>query len=446
MDYRGALKFILQLPNFENRPPEAGSDWAYTLDRLRTVLVSLKDPQGNVPVVHVAGTKGKGSTAAMLHSILMAAGYKTGLYTSPHLHNFRERIRIGDSEISEVEFAALAHSMASLTECHSDKFGRVTTFEVLTAMAFVYFSNGACRVCVLEAGLGGRLDSTNVIEKPLVSVITSISLDHMEILGRNLSEIAKEKAGIIKDGCPVVCAPQKPQALRAIRDAAAQRNSPLHEVGKLATWDRTNFTLDGQSFSLRTPTDEMSLWIPLLGYAQLENAATAVTTCQVLRNRGLDVSDSAIRTGLAKVRWPGRLEVVSKDPLIVVDGAHNRYSAAELRKSIRGYMPTKQVSLVFGVSSDKDGVGIARELAPIASRVLACRSRHPRSLGTSEIAAAFGEFDVPVEKFPSVSAAINAARAEASCGQVVLATGSLFVAGEAREAILGIAPELYEDA
>ena len=371
----------------------------FHLERIGLLADLLGRPHADVPAVHVAGTKGKGSTAAMVTSILSAQGYRVGLYTSPHLHSVVERIRVGLDPVSQEEFAGLVEQVWPAVESvgREGGYGDVTTFEMLTAMAFHHFRAVGADVQVVEVGLGGRLDSTNILD-PAVSVITSISLDHVATLGGTLEEIASEKAGIIKPGRPVVSAPQRPEVLDVFRDAARRREAPLFEVDagdavmvRQAHHERTasarSTTTSGQRATIRGLSGSYDVDLPLLGDHQLENAATAVVAVETLSGRGVPVSAEAIVEGLRRVRWPGRLEVLSRaGPTVVVDGAHNPYSMDRLVEAVRSYFEAGRTVVVFGGLGGHSAEGMVSALAALEPLVVAVRSRHPRALCSADVA------------------------------------------------------------
>ena len=446
MDYRTALDRLLSLVHVE-RPANRyrGPSSTYTLDRMRAFLHLLGDPHLLLPAVHVTGTKGKGSVAAMMHSILMSAGHRTGMHTSPHLHTFRERIRISQEPLDETAFAHLVEMLWPRVEelANTANFGRLTHFEMLSAMAFVCFVESQCAYQVLEVGLGGRLDATNVIARPLVSILTSIGLDHTEVLGDTVAEITQEKAGIIKPACPVVSAPQPPEALDVIRRVARERQSPLTEVERGYRIERISFDFTGQSFRITEPDRTFVGWIPLLGRHQLENVTVVLGACRVLQQQGVPLPEDAILNGLRDVQWPARLEVLQQDPLFVIDGAHNPFSAACLRKAVEEYLPHRRLILIFGISEDKDLNGIARELAPITTLALPCQSRHYRSRTPADIAAAFEACGVAAHACATIDVAIRDAMQQAGPGDLILGTGSIFTVAEIREKVLNVPQETY---
>ncbi len=463
MTYQAALDYVWGLVNYETVPPERRSP--YRLDRMRAFLERLGNPQNAVPAVHIAGSKGKGSTAAMVEIVLRAAGYRTGLYTSPHLHSPRERIRVGGRMISREAFVELVERLRPVAE----SFEGLTTFEFLTAMAFVHFAEQGVEVAVVEVGLGGRLDATNLIERPAVTVITPISLEHTTILGNTLAQIAAEKGGIIKPGVPLVSAPQEPEALAVLAEIAAERGAPATLVGHSWVGERTAFSLDGQVFTVTyQPCGPMeggrAVWgqacgayqfgfqlpdlaIPLLGKHQVVNATTAVAALHLLREQGYLWSEEALRRGLAHVVWPARVEVVSSRPLVVVDGAHNDTSARALAATLlelahAGHAAWDRLWLVAGMLRDKDAVAVLEPLMPLAAGLVVTQAHHPRAKPTNELTASLqpllARCPAVVVEEPEVERAVARALAWAGPDGAVVVCGSLFVAAEAREFLLRV--------
>ena len=446
MNYSTALATLLSLVQTDRiASGHTSPASSRTLRRMSEFLHLLDDPHTRIPAIHVTGTKGKGSVAAMMHSVLLAAGHQAGLYTSPHLHTYRERIKTGREPIDEATFAHLVETLWPRAEAlaRRNDTGRVSHFEMLTAMAFVCFNEAECAYQVLEAGMGGRLDASNVIERPLVSVLTSIGLDHIGPLGKDVAEIAWHKSGIIKPTCPVVSAPQCPEAMSVIRRVAHDQASPLTEVDPSYRFERVSSDLSGQHFRIYEPTGCFEGWIPLLGQHQLENAACVLAACRTLQEQGVHLPDEAIVQGLRSVEWPARLEVLRRDPLFVIDGAHNPHSAACLRMAVEGYLPHRRLFLIFGISLDKDLAGIVDELAPVTHTVMACRSRHYRSRPPDDIVALFQERGVPAQACATVDEAIQASIQQAEPGDLILGAGSIFIVAEIREKVRGTRPELY---
>ena len=450
-DYRSALRRLFQLVDLERLSSAQRDRGRYDLRRMEALLSRLGDPHLGIPTVHIAGTKGKGSTAAMCASVLSQQGYRTGLYTSPHLHTFRERIRLDGLPVSEETFAALVDEVWPAVDwinAHQE-YGEVSVFEALSAMAFQYFRKEA-DFQVLEVGLGGRLDTTNLV-KPDVCAITSLSLDHTAILGDTIEHIASEKGGIIKPGTVVVASPQSPEAMAVIESICEEKGAELIKVGTDVTWSSGPRDLEGQSVNVRGRFRNYDLHTPLLGEYQLENVATVGGVLEVLIDRGFDISSHAFEDGMSRLSWPCRMEVLRTAPLVVCDGAHNPYSAAKLRDSLPAYFSYRSVVPVVGVSQDKNLEGIVSELAGLSrslggkGRVIVTRSRHPRASETQALSEAFLAHQIEALELEGVDRAIEMALELADPEDLVLATGSLFVAAEAREAIKGIEPELYPE-
>ena len=445
LDYETALERVMSLADFE-RSTHSPMHSSFHLERMGLFMQNLFNAHLGIPTVHVAGTKGKGSTAAMVTSILTAQGYKVGLYTSPHLHSAVERIRVGLTPVSPAEFASLVERAWPAVELvgRDGGYGAPTTFELLTAMGFLHFSQIGADFQVIEVGLGGRLDSTNIVT-PDVCAITSISLDHVATLGNTVELIAHEKAGIIKRGVPVVVAPQPQEALDVFREVAAAKDAPIVQVDRSVSWRKGQAGVEGQSVSINTARDRYEAWIPLLGDHQLENASTAVATVEALVDGGHTVSKESIVQGLRDVRWPARLEVLSSDgQLVVVDGAHNPYSTKRLIQALTEHFQFRRVILIFGALGGHSAKGMAAELARLSPQVLAVRSRHPRSAPSDVIAEAATEVGLPVVfRSENVGEATRRALELAQDGDLVLGTGSLTVAAEIIEEMKGIVPELY---
>ena len=445
MHYLEALDFIMGMVDYE-RPSTLprGTRARYDLNRIAMFLGLLQDPHLAAPTVHIAGTKGKGSTCAMVSSVLKKAGYTPGLFTSPHLHTFRERIRVDNQPVPEQEFADLVEELSPIATIVAERGqGRVTVFELLLAMAFQYFRKREVGAQVIEVGLGGRLDATNLVE-PIVCGITSLGLDHTEILGNTLEEIAYEKSGIIKLGIPVVCAPQKLSALSVIRQICEQRHSNLILAGDDVNWSVESYSIEGQVLDIKTPNNKYRLGVPLLGPYQRENVAVAIGIIETLIDNGLSIGKDDIDEGFREVEWPCRLEILQENPVIVADGAHNPHSAAKLTEAIIELFPDTNISLILGVSGSKDLKGLIGELAPLApALVIATRSRHPMATDPDRIVEEFSVFTNKVNKTDNVADALELALKISGPDSMILTTGSLFVAAEIREVIMGIKPEIY---
>ena len=434
MNYPETIAYLHSLTDYEKTRIERYTSDTFDLSRVERLLAALGNPQGRFTSVHVAGTKGKGSTAALLEACLRAAGYRTGFYTSPHLHTFRERIQVGGQKIAREEVVALTEEIRP----HVERIPGVTTFEAITAFGFLYFARAAVDIAVVEVGLGGRLDATNVI-MPELAVVSSISLDHTYLLGDTLAEIAFEKAGIIKPGVPVVSAPQRGEATEVLENVCRERGAPLVEVGRDWEYEPGPANLDGQSFSVRRTADGGSeldgeYWIPLLGRHQIENAASVIAALHTLRDRGFSIPITSVREGLRNVYWPGRLEILSREPLVVVDCAHNPYSVQVLCEALEEWFPGLRWVLVFGASADKDIAGMLKVLLPVSEYVIVTRSTHPRGAAPTELADMTARAGGGAEVSVNVEKAIHRGLAVMDSGSGLLVTGSIFVVAEAREA------------
>ena len=434
--YQAALDYVLSFADYERASRSAV---VFDLSRIEALLRILGEPHLAAKSVHIAGTKGKGSTSAMIASVLTASGYITGLYTSPHLHTIRERIQVDGKPIEENEFANLVEKLKPEVEAMNrlGSLGELTTFEILTTLAFVYFKENKVDFQVMETGLGGRLDATNVV-MPEVCAITSISFDHTEILGNTIAKIAAEKAGIIKPGSVVVCAPQLPEASTVIEKTCYEKGAGLIRVGQEIRWQRKESNYSGQSFLLQGVRDNYDLTIPLLGEHQLDNAAVAVASLEVLAGLGARISPASIAAGLSRVSWPGRLQILQYSPLFVVDSAHNTDSVMKLRKALKQYFQFDDVVLIIGTSQDKDIAGMAAELSSLSHNIIVTRSRNPRAAATSALAAEFSELGLTPQVTENVASAVDMALAKATPRDLVCATGSLFVVAEVIEYAKGL--------
>jgi len=428
MDFPSAVDYILSFADYERMPRSAV---VFDLRRIEQLLARLGNPQNAAKSVHIAGTKGKGSTAAMIASILAQSGYRIGLYTSPHLLSIQERIQVGGRPISESEFAKLTKLIKPEVEAVNAKgeFGELTTFEILTALAFAFFRDKGVDYQVLETGLGGRLDATNVV-KPEVCVITSISYDHMDVLGDTLAQIAGEKAGIIKAGSIVVSAPQLQEAMTVLEEVCRQREVKLVRVGSDVAWQRKSFRPEGQSFQLRGLRDEYKLTLPLPGEHQLENAAVAVATAEALAELGANITGETIARGIASVNWPGRLQILRRQPWVIVDGAHNGDSIRKLVMALKQYFAFDKAIVVFGASSDKNIAGMVAELVSFPDCIIVTQSKHPRAVAVERLTEEFSRQGVIFEVSADVESAMERALSIARPEDLVCAAGSLFLVAE----------------
>ena len=431
MNYQQAIDYINSYTDYEKvgMPHDPAF---YDLRRVDELLAQLGNPHLKSKSIHITGTNGKGSVAAMVASVLSTSGYITGLYTSPHLHTWRERIRVDEKLISEEELAALVDRLKPEVEAVNRQaiYGQLTTFELLTALAFAYFESKEAYFQVLEVGMGGRFDATSIIT-PEVCIITSISLDHTDVLGNSLGEITAEKAAIIKPGSMVVTSPQLSEVTRQIKDACLNHGAGLVRVGSDVIWERLGSDLNGQLFLVEGRAGSYELSIPLLGQHQLDNAATAVTALEILAGKGFDISRENIAKGLARVSWPGRLQIISRQPLIVVDGAHNPDSAQKLRQALEQYFSFDRAILVIGASSDKATAGIVSNLVALFDKVIVTRSSHPRAMAPALLAAEFARHNAETQIVDDVPTALSLSLALSRDTDLICFTGSLFVVSEA---------------
>jgi len=397
------------------------------LETIKSILNDLGNPQNRFHSIHVAGTNGKGSVAAALSSILQESGYRVGLYTSPHLVRFNERICINNRQISD---DAVVKSYRAVQKAHHGK-RQPTFFELTTAMAFYEFGRQAVDWTVIETGMGGRLDATNIIH-PAVSIITNISMEHREYLGNSLSQITREKAGIIKRATPVVTAIRQRHAKSVIQQIAAKKSAPLYILGenfkarRLRTGGFTYYGIENTWHHMRSA---------LLGNYQVENAALAIAACELLNKNKAVISENNIRNGLIKTRWPGRLEIVSDHPMIILDGAHNLIAARKLAHFLGNNLAHRPITLVVGILNDKPYKAMLKSLLPVCSRLFITQAKIDRALDTRQLFDVVKNKMSDVRMISDVASAVAQAVATADSNEVVCIAGSLYVVGEAKAAI-----------
>ena len=395
------------------------------LDRTRELLGKLDDPQKELKFIHIAGTNGKGSTAAMLSSILEEAGYRVGLYTSPFINRFNERMQVNHQPIPDEELAALTEYVRPHADAMADS---PTEFELITALAMVWFARQKCDIVVLEVGMGGELDSTNIIDVPEAAVIAAMGLDHVKELGPTMADIARAKAGIIKEGGRVVSYGGNPEADEVIAAVCRARNASLRQPDFSAIVPG-DFGLEGQTFSYK---GWRGLRIPLVGAYQMNNAAVVLETVEVLRQRGWSVSDEAVRQGLADTRWPARFEVLRRDPVFIVDGGHNPHGIRATAESLSRLFPRRKITFVTGVMADKDVEHILGLIVPLADQFFTVRPDNPRAMDAGELAARIEAMGAKATACASVRDGVDRAiQAEGPHG-VACALGSLYMSGEVR--------------
>ncbi len=394
------------------------------LGRISELCDRLGSPQKDLKFIHVAGTNGKGSFCAMLDSVLRAAGYKTGLFTSPYIRFFNERICFDGEPISDVDLAEITSYVRPIADSMTEK---PTEFELITAIGFEYFKRKKCDIVILETGMGGRLDSTNIIAAPLLSVITGIALDHTAFLGDTVEKIAYEKAGIIKKSCPALFGGNDDIALRVISDYAKEMNSELFVTDRSSITD-IKPSLSGTRFSFG---DRQNISISLLGLYQPLNAANVITAVDILRRGGMNISEDALRAGLASTVWHARFELISREPTVIYDGAHNPEGISAAVESIKTYFGEKKVYILSGVMKDKDYGCIAADLSSVASRAFTVTPDNPRALDAEEYARVLSAHGISAEAFKSLEEALKTAISVAKRdNSPLLCLGSLYMYAE----------------
>jgi len=435
MDFQQSVRYLLSLGRELAAPTQAAAA-KFNLENITILADALGDPQKKYPSIHIAGTNGKGSTAAFLESILRHAGYRTGLYTSPHLERINERIRVNGEEIPDAEFAAdfsLIYQKIEELLANGTLRAHPTFFECITAIAFLHFAQAGVQFAVFETGLGGRLDATNIIT-PRVSVITRIDFDHENFLGHSIREIAFEKAGIIKSNIPVVIADQREEARQVLLERANVLHSPVVEISAA-------FAIESQSMAegrVRAVVQEKSsgerfnIAPSLAGSFQLQNALNAAATSRVLSSHGSLIMKSDIEQGIAEAIWPGRIEKVHSNPDIFLDGAHNPSAARELAAYLLENFAGRKLILVFGALRDKAVDEIAGTLFPFAAEVIFTEPNTSRAISAAQLAEIAGHHAAKFEVIPDAEIALAAALAKAAPNDAIFITGSLYLVGQLR--------------
>jgi dihydrofolate synthase/folylpolyglutamate synthase len=436
MHYQEAVAYLEALADHERLGFRRHMADLVSLDTMRALAALLGDPHLGLRFVHIAGSKGKGSVAALVESILRAAGYATGLFTSPHLVSPRERLRLNGQPVAERELAQLVALVRPAVEelRASRHFSPATFFEAYTAMALVAFARHRVQVAIMETGLGGRLDATNIIS-PQVCALTTLCLEHTDVLGPALTDIAREKAGILKPAVPVVLAPQPPEAQMVILERAREVGAPVHPAPPAQVLARPLIGPDDPPSPqlIQIGTAGRRYHLSLLGDHQAQNAAVAVGMVQLLTELGLPVPEQAIQIGLREVRWPGRLQVAGQHPRVVLDCAHAPRAAAALASALRTYFRFRRLLLVVGMSEDKDVQGFAAALAALNPQVFLCRADLPRALPAEELRRRAGAWWQSALVCTNVPHAVEAALAAAHRDDLVCITGSVYVVGEAMQ-------------
>jgi len=433
-EYQRSLDFIYSFIDLSITRNLRYSPDKFDLSRMYGVMSLLGNPQLNYDVVHVAGTKGKGSICAMTASIMREAGYKVGFYSSPHMIDFRERIKVNDNEISKQSLINYVMKLRNIFKT----VDQLSTFEIITAIAFKYFADQQVDIAIIEVGMGGRLDATNVVE-PIVSIISPISHDHMNILGDTIAKIAREKAGIIKKSVPVIISPQKISAKEEINKIANRKGSFIIDVSENYTFEQINYSLEKQSFVIKEkiihPSDTCNLIyeIPLLGDHQINNAITAFACILRLRKLGYEINENALKNGFSKVEWPGRFEIVRRKPLIIVDGAHNRDSFRKLRNTIKKYLVGKKVILIFGASEDKEVKLMLKIIKPYIEHFIFTKSEHPRAMGLGELEKFASSLDLDNYSILDIGSIVPLILRKSDQKITYIASGSIFIAGAIKQ-------------
>ena len=443
--YQNTLDYLYSFVDYSLTKADRLAQAKFDLTRMQRLLEELGNPHHTFPSIHITGTKGKGSVTAMCTSVLRQAGYKVGMYTSPHLEDYAERIQVNGENIPHAALVSLVETMKPAIE----KIKDLTTFEITTALAFLYFYQRKVDVAVVEVGLGGRLDATNVL-LPEVSVITSISYDHTFVLGNTLAEIAREKGGIIKEGVPVVCAPQEKEAWDVIHEIATTHHSRLISVGKDTIGKKLQQTLDYQTVEISDFTNsellvdnndrfdpkKLIIQIPLLGDHQVENATVAYAALNQFRQRSLPLTDDQIIRGFPQTVWQGRFEIISRNPPVILDCAHNRESIQQLVNTLQQVFPKYKPLLIFGASEDKDIQGMFADIMPLVDEIIVTRSFHPRAIAAEKLQVLAEPYHRPIKVNENVAEALWLALERIRSDQLVVITGSIFVVAEARHAWL----------
>jgi len=420
MDYNEALSYIHGRLKFGIK---------LGLESIKTLLELMGNPQDKLKFVHVAGTNGKGSTVAFISNVLIEAGFKVGIYTSPSLERFNERIKVNNEEIDGDDLARITAFVKEKVDTMTSQYNIYPTeFEIVTAIAFEYFYEMNCDIVVLEVGLGGRFDATNVIKEALVSVITTISYDHMDRLGDTLEKIAFEKAGIVKNRADVVVFPQEGNVLEVIGNVCKEKEAKLH-IADFESIRIKQYSIDGQKFEYNGDTFE----IALLGEHQVKNAVVALAAINILKNKGYKIPNDSIKKGLINAKWPGRLEVLSKRPIFLIDGAHNKEGAQTLAEVLKAYFPEKKIIFIIGALKDKDVDSIIRPTLPLASEYIAVTPDSNRALSAKEMADFLLRYCKRVSVSDTIEEAIRAGLNRVySKDDVICAYGSLYYIGKIR--------------
>ncbi len=434
MDYEEAIEYLYDLKIY---------GMSLGLERIEYLLKVLGSPHKDLKAIHVAGTNGKGSVCAFLSSILYSAGYKIGLFTSPHLVSFEERIQVNGEKISKDKVGSLVERIKPIAESmsKSGEFEHPTFFEIVTAMAFSHFSEEEVDYAVMEVGLGGRLDATNVLT-PLISVITTIALDHTHVLGKELDEVAREKVGIVKSGIPVVTGVEDDKIFALIKKTCEEKECDVYSSKEHGAYNLKEANLEYQTFDIEVNGKRYNnLKIPLLGDHQIKNALITAMTLYVLNNKGIIINETNLRKGFETTKWPGRLEIFREKPTIILDCAHNPAGMRALRSALQGLFKGKNVTLIIGIMRDKDIPGIIKEIAIAVDNIIITKPKFERASEPDIIEGEAKKYCKNVMIKPKVEDAVKYAIKKASMNDVICITGSIFNVGEAMTALDRIKPK-----
>lgn len=429
-EYQESLDFIYSFIDLSVTRHLRYSPEKFNIARMYKLMSLMGDPHLSYDVVHVAGTKGKGSICAMTASILQEAGYKVGFYSSPHMIDFRERIKVNNIDIPKEAFIDYIKKYRPIFL----GIDNVSTFEIITAIAFIYFSDLGIDIAVVEVGMGGRLDATNVVN-PILSVISSISHDHTKILGNTLPEIAREKAGIIKKNTPVIISSQKRSVKNEIVKIANEHEAQLIDISEIYAYEQINFYLEKQTFRLKQKTentilpDELLIELQLVGDHQIQNAITTFAGITQLNKLGYIISKTAIQHGFSNAKWRGRFEIIREKPLVIIDGAHNLDSFRKLRDTIEKYLPNKNISLIFGVSEDKNIVSMIKAVQPYITDYIFTKTKHPRAMEISDLETIAKKLKLKKYSTIKIEDIIPLLLNKKENGSIYIASGSIFLAG-----------------
>ena len=422
MDFEESVKYITEYPRFKKNP---------SLDGIKALLSALGNPENRIKTINVAGTNGKGSTVAMLASVLSTAGYKTGRYVSPFVLEFRERMMINGKMIGRKRLAKIMSTVREHADALREQGTVLNAFEVTTAAALLWFAEEECDVVVLEAGIGGRLDATNAVPEPILQIITAVGLDHTAQLGSTVAEITAEKCGIMRPGCTLLTCPNQNAEAKAVMINKCAELEATFVMGSAGKGKIVAQSAEGTDLLV----GKTELAIPFGGEHQINNALTVVSAVDILREKGFAISDDQLIEGIAAAKFPARFEVCSKDPLVILDGAHNPHAAAALASGIKKFLPEKR-TLLCGMMADKDCAGVMSTLAPLFERVIAVPVQSPRAISPAELAALAAPYCKSVFTAENAAQALDAALAALNPGEALVVAGSLYLASELRPQLM----------